>query len=135
MALEESGSVGGESGWLPRYLLVERDGNLLAATAAFLKTDSYGEYIFDWGWARASQQAGLRYYPKLVVAAPFTPATGSRLLIRPDLDPGFYAAVLVGGLRELVAVEPRNTASLIGLAISSIGIIVSTAALKTFWQP
>src|SRR5512139_1917724 len=60
------------SGWTSVYLLVEEAGRLVGAVAAFLKSHSYGEYIFDWGWANAAQRAGIRYYPKLVVAAPHT---------------------------------------------------------------
>lgn len=73
------------SGWTSVYLLAEEDGRLVGAVAAFLKSHSYGEYIFDWGWANAAQRAGLRYYPKLVIAAPHTPATGPRMLLAPDL--------------------------------------------------
>jgi predicted N-acyltransferase len=80
-ALEASGSVGGRSGWTPRYVLVEEAGQLVGAVAAYVKAHSYGEYIFDWAWARAAERAGLPYYPKLVVAAPMTPATGPRLLL------------------------------------------------------
>ncbi|HEY5951378.1 MAG TPA: GNAT family N-acetyltransferase [Kofleriaceae bacterium] len=87
-ALEESGSIGGtgrrRTGWAPAYVLVERAGRLVGAVAAFIKDHSYGEYIFDWGWASAAQRAGLRYYPKLVIAAPATPATGKRILLAPD---------------------------------------------------
>lgn len=81
-SLEVSGSVGPGSGWLPQHLFVREPGSgaLLGALPAYLKTDSYGEYIFDWGWARAAEQAGLPYYPKLTIAVPFTPATGPRLL-------------------------------------------------------
>ncbi|MBX9873398.1 MAG: GNAT family N-acetyltransferase, partial [Beijerinckiaceae bacterium] len=81
-ALEESGCVGGRSGWSPAYLLVE-DGEdrLLAAAPSFLKSHSQGEYVFDHSWAEAYQRAGGRYYPKIQVAAPFTPATGPRLLV------------------------------------------------------
>jgi uncharacterized protein len=86
-ALEESGSIGGtgrrRSGWTPVYLLAERAGELVGAVAAFVKDHSYGEYIFDWGWASAAQRAGIRYYPKLVIAAPATPATGRRILLAP----------------------------------------------------
>jgi len=81
-ALEDSGSIGKRSGWKPVYLL--GDG---AGVAAFVKTHSYGEYIFDWGWANAASRAGLPYYPKLVVAAPVTPATGKRILLAPGADP------------------------------------------------
>src|SRR5215218_9144334 len=73
------------SGWTSVYLLAEADGRLVGAVPAYLKTHSYGEYIFDWGWANAAQRSGLRYYPKLVVAAPHTPATGPRMLLARDL--------------------------------------------------
>ncbi len=82
MALEESRCIGGRSGWSPAYLLVEDGaGRLLAAAPSFLKSHSQGEYVFDHGWADAYERAGGRYYPKLQVAAPFTPATGPRLLV------------------------------------------------------
>ncbi len=85
-ALERSRSIGPASGWSPAYLLCEDDGGgVLGALPVYLKTDSYGEYIFDWEWARAYREHGLRYYPKLTAAVPFTPATGPKLLSRPDL--------------------------------------------------
>jgi predicted N-acyltransferase len=93
-ALEESGSIGKRTGWTPVYLLAEQGGALVGAVAAFVKTHSYGEYIFDWGWASAAQRAGIRYYPKLVVAAPATPATGTRILLaRPEARAPLLAAV------------------------------------------
>ena len=79
-ALEESGSVGGESGWSPAPLLVERDNALIAASPAYLKSHSQGEYVFDHGWADAWERAGGDYYPKLQIAVPFTPVPGPRLL-------------------------------------------------------
>src|ERR671913_2585838 len=88
-ALERSGSIGGASGWSPVYLVCsdEQDGGgVLGALCLYLKTDSYGEYIFDWEWERAYEQYGLSYYPKLVAAVPFTPATGPKLLLCPDVD-------------------------------------------------
>jgi hypothetical protein len=107
-ALEESGSIdsvqrsaslragvagGKRSGWHPVYLLAERDTTLVGAVAAFVKTHSYGEYIFDWGWANASERANIPYYPKLVISAPATPATGRRLLGDPAARPALIAAV------------------------------------------
>ncbi|HEY6690621.1 MAG TPA: GNAT family N-acetyltransferase [Rubrobacter sp.] len=86
LALERSGSIGRRSGWSPAYLLCRDGGSVLGALCLYLKSDSYGEYIFDWEWARAYQQYGLSYYPKLVAAVPFTPATGPKLLVRPDVD-------------------------------------------------
>ena len=85
-ALERSGSIGRRSGWMPVYLVCKEGARVLGALCLYLKTDSYGEYIFDWEWARAYQQYGLSYYPKLVAAVPFTPATGPKLLLRRDTD-------------------------------------------------
>jgi predicted N-acyltransferase len=100
-ALEVTGSIGKRSGWSPVYLLVEQGGALAGAVAAFVKNHSYGEYIFDWGWANAAQRAGLRYYPKLVVAAPHTPATGPRMLLAPGVDAAAVRGVLVDAVRAL----------------------------------
>ncbi len=79
-ALEASGSVGERSGWIPRHLVLKRGEELVGAAAMYAKLHSQGEYIFDHHWADAYQRAGGRYYPKLLIAAPFTPATGPRLL-------------------------------------------------------
>ena len=85
-ALEDSGSANAQSGWMPQHLIIEDPaGGLLAAAPLYLKNHSYGEYVFDWGWADAYERAGGKYYPKLQCSVPFTPATGARLLVRPDL--------------------------------------------------
>ncbi len=83
-ALEASESVGGDTGWQPVTLTVRSraGGDLVAAAAAYLKMHSYGEYVFDWAWADAYRRYGVPYYPKLLVAVPFTPVPGSRLLAR-----------------------------------------------------
>ena len=81
-ALHASGSAVPRSGWSPRFLTIERDGRLEAACPLYLKSHSYGEYVFDWAWANAYENAGLRYYPKLLSAVPFTPVPGPRLLAR-----------------------------------------------------
>ncbi|MDE2370547.1 MAG: N-acetyltransferase [Burkholderiales bacterium] len=81
-ALHESGSAVPETGWAPQFVTIECGGELVAATAQYLKTHSYGEYVFDWAWADAYRRHGLRYYPKLLGAVPFTPVPGSRLLAR-----------------------------------------------------
>ncbi|MGH6797855.1 MAG: GNAT family N-acetyltransferase [Roseiarcus sp.] len=100
-ALEASGSVGGRSGWTPAHVVVEdAPGRVVAAAPCYLKSHSQGEYVFDHAWADAYERAGGRYYPKLLVAAPFTPVTGRRLLIAPDPPQGAREA-LIGGLREL----------------------------------
>jgi predicted N-acyltransferase len=80
-ALEASGCVAPETGWAPRHVLARtRDGRLVGAAPAYLKSHSYGEYVFDHSWADALNRAGGRYYPKLQIAAPFTPVPGPRLL-------------------------------------------------------
>ena len=110
-ALEESGSACGESGWLPQHLLVEdRNGRLVGAAPCYLKNHSYGEYVFDWGWAEAFERAGGTYYPKLQVSVPFTPVTGPRLLVRPDADAPATRRILVAGLLELA--RQRKVSSL-----------------------
>lgn len=106
-ALEESGSIDPASakkrrtGWSGLYVLAEQAGRLVGAVPVYVKDHSYGEYIFDWGWASAAQRAGLRYYPKLVIAAPHTPATGPRMLIAPGADAAAVRQVLAAGVRAL----------------------------------
>jgi hypothetical protein len=85
-ALERSGSAAGARGWLPQHLLLHDPAlGLIGAAPLYLKTHSFGEYVFDWAWADAYERAGGRYYPKLQCAVPFTPVTGPRLLLRADL--------------------------------------------------
>jgi predicted N-acyltransferase len=87
-ALEDSGSVAPDTGWLAQHLIAEDGkGSVLGVVPAYLKSHSQGEYVFDHGWADAYMKAGGRYYPKLQIAVPFTPATGRRILLRPDADP------------------------------------------------
>ena len=86
LALHASGSATPETGWTPRFITLQQSGSLVAACALYLKTHSYGEYVFDHAWARAYAQHGLDYYPKALVAAPFTPVPGPRLLARTAAD-------------------------------------------------
>jgi predicted N-acyltransferase len=82
-ALEATGCVGPDSGWIPAHLVVHdtATGRLVAAVPQYLKTHSWGEFVFDWGWAQSYQRSGLEYYPKQLAAIPFTPVTGPRLLL------------------------------------------------------
>ncbi len=112
-SLEEAGCVGGRTGWSPAHLLVSRPGGaLVAAAPCYLKYHSMGEYVFDGGWADAYERAGGRYYPKLQVSVPFTPANGPRLLVRPDEDGAMLRRVLLSGLE---AVRDQTDASSIHL--------------------
>ena len=102
IALEQSKSVGARTGWTPAHILVEDvAGRLVAAAPAYLKTHSMGEYVFDHSWAQAYEHAGGRYYPKLQIAAPFTPVTGRRLLVAADAPEGAREA-LIAALRGLL---------------------------------
>lgn len=80
-ALEESASVSAATGWQPQHMLIYQNKQLIGILPLYIKSHSYGEYVFDFSWADAYQQHGLNYYPKLVTAIPFTPVTGSRLLL------------------------------------------------------
>ncbi|WP_237481724.1 GNAT family N-acetyltransferase [Lichenibacterium dinghuense] len=100
-ALETSGCVGGRSGWAPAHVAVEENGRLVAAAPTYVKTNSQGEYVFDHSWADAYARAGGRYYPKIQVAVPFTPATGRRFLVSPGQDVEAAHGYLAAGLRAL----------------------------------
>jgi predicted N-acyltransferase len=100
-ALIDTGCASARTGWQPQILLLERDGALAGAMPMFLKSHSYGEYVFDWAWADAYQRHGLEYYPKLLCAVPFTPVTGPRLLAASDADRAKLAAAALEMSREV----------------------------------
>jgi uncharacterized protein len=103
-ALEDAGSVGGRTGWLPQHLTLKTGGEatLAACAPCYLKSHSQGEYVFDRGWAEAYERAGGSYYPKLQIAVPFTPVPGRRLLVRPGPDADANAMLLATAAVELV---------------------------------
>ncbi len=103
-AVEESGSAGNRTGWLPQHAaLRDAAGRLVACAPMYAKSHSYGEYVFDHGWAHAFERAGGEYYPKLQVASPFSPVPGPRLLLHPEggIPPQALAAALVQACTEL----------------------------------
>ena len=104
--LEESGSVGGSSGWTPAPLLLSDETSLSGALPAYIKQHSQGEYVFDHAWADAWHRAGGSYYPKLQIAVPFTPATGPRIL---TCDPG-VAPVLLRAAEQVCAQNGLSSA-------------------------
>jgi predicted N-acyltransferase len=114
-ALEASGCVGDGTTWQPCHLIARDDRGLAGALPLFIKYDSHGEFVFDWGWADAFERAGRNYYPKLVAAIPFTPATGQRLLLRDAGETGVAAALLEAA---------RNTA--LELGASSLHVLFPT---------
>jgi len=100
-ALIDTGCASARSGWQPQIVLLEKDQQLTGAMPLFIKSHSYGEYVFDWAWADAYQRHGLEYYPKLLCAVPFTPVTGPRLLAASDADRGKLAAAALAMAKEV----------------------------------
>jgi hypothetical protein len=94
LALEETGCVGAGTTWQPCHLVARDEHGLAGAIPLYIKYDSHGEFVFDWSWADAYERAGRRYYPKLVAAIPFTPATGQRLLLRAGANAAIVTTLL-----------------------------------------
>jgi predicted N-acyltransferase len=115
-ALETTGCVGGDTGWYPAPLTLHDERGLAAAAPAFVKAHSYGEFVFDFSWAQAYARHGLAYYPKLILGVPFTPVSGARLLVRPDLDAAAMRAKMIEVLRDFA--ETRNLSSIHALFVS-----------------
>lgn len=109
-ALETSGSVGEATGWMPCYLTASSGDKLQGASYLYKKENSYGEYIFDWAWAEAYQRYQVPYFPKLLSAVPFTPATGPKFLFAPGADRGVVASAMIS--RALRQMESENQSSL-----------------------
>ncbi len=99
--LEETGCVGGDSGWTPAHLSLWRGAELVAAAPTYIKEHSEGEFVFDWSWADLARRLGVRYYPKVVLAVPFTPATGDRVLVAPGEDRAEATRLIAGAARAL----------------------------------
>lgn len=104
-ALEESGSVTSERGWRPAHLALWQGARLVAAAPAYVKSDSHGEFVFDWSWASAAERLGFHYYPKLVLAVPLTPATGPRFLVAQGEDREARIRQLAQGALEFARSE------------------------------
>ncbi len=112
-ALEESGCAASDSDWVPRHLTLWRDGRLVAAAPAYIRGGSDGDFSRDWDWASASHRAGLRYYPKLSITVPFTPATGRRLLVAPGEDRRTCVEALIGAAMDLCREERLGSLQLL----------------------
>ena len=107
-SLEESGSATARTGWTPQHLsLGDGAGGIAGVVPLYAKAHSYGEYVFDYGWADAYERAGGRYYPKLLAAVPFTPVPGPRVLVRPGADPEAGGQLIAG----MIALARRRRVS------------------------
>ena len=141
-ALEDGGATGGDSGWDPMHLLLrDGDGRLTAAMPHYLKHHSYGEYIFDHSWANAFMRAGGEYYPKMLSAVPFTPATGPRFLIG-DVDAARAAelrAALAAGMTQYLERFGLSSAHINFLPEADIGALgdagwMLRSSIQFHWQ-
>ncbi|MBL9046269.1 MAG: N-acetyltransferase [Tabrizicola sp.] len=134
-ALEGSGSTGGHSGWQAHPLVLEEAGRILAATPLFVKTNSQGEYIFDHGWADAYERAGGRYYPKLQIAVPFTPATGRRFLGPPKYRETLWrAAIAVTAQNRLSSLHATFCTVEEALALAGVDGTLHRVTQQFHWE-
>jgi predicted N-acyltransferase len=120
--LETAGCVGPGTGWQTRHVVVREDDKLVAAMPLYRKDDSYGEFIFDWGWADAAHRAGLPYYPKMVAAAPFSPVAGPRMLSG-AAPVERYGVALIEGARKAAEAEPATGIHLLFVSEAEEGLL------------
>jgi predicted N-acyltransferase len=137
-ALEDSRSVGTGTGWDPRYMVAEADGQIIAVAPVYGKGHSQGEYIFDHNWAHALESAGGRYYPKLQIAVPFTPATGRRFLTKPGFEVVGMTALVQGAVQlasdnELSSVHITFCTEAEAIAGEEIGLL-RRSTQQFHWQ-
>ena len=127
-ALERNRCVGDHDGWRPHHLLVYQGDVLVGASPMYLKSHSYGEFVFDWGWADAYERNGMRYYPKLLCAVPFTPVPGPRMLVAPGADRDIVVRALVSATVQITEqadlssahwlfTDPRDSDAMDGLPL------------------
>jgi len=111
-SLECTGCLGQHNGWYPRYFLLwegDKNKQLVGAMPAYLKTNSYGEFVFDWAWAESYERNNMAYYPKLVCSIPFTPCTGQRILVHPTLDRNETMVMLANAARQFCVSEKYSS--------------------------
>ena len=112
-SLEETGCVGGNTGWQVAHLVLRQGKQLVGAMPLYLKQHSYGEFVFDWSWAQAYEQQGMNYYPKILCAVPFTPVQGSRILSAPQCNVLEIQKALLGGLKSLMTDNDLSSAHIL----------------------
>jgi predicted N-acyltransferase len=108
-SLEEAGCLGPQSGWEARPLVAREDGEVVAACPLYLKSNSEGEFVFDWSWADAAYRAGIDYYPKLLVGVPFSPVGGARFLVAPGRDTALWIERMGHALREICSANELSS--------------------------
>ena len=111
--LEETGCVGGNTGWQVAHLGLYKQKELIGAMPLYLKQHSYGEFVFDWSWAQAYEQQGMQYYPKALCAIPFSPVQGARILCHAKEDLSQVQTQLIAGLMTLVLENNLSSAHIL----------------------
>ncbi|MCU0734891.1 MAG: GNAT family N-acetyltransferase [Methylotetracoccus sp.] len=138
LALEQQGCLGRRVGWFPSHLVVEDgSGRLIGAMPMYLKANSFGEFVFDWSWAEAHERVGLPYYPKAVVAAPFTPASGPRLLVDPRVDRQTLAPLMIdAAIRSAGALNLSSVHWLFGsdVELASAPSLLARKGCQFHWE-
>lgn len=114
-ALERAGCVTPSRGWLPFHMTLWEDERLVAAAPAYVKGNSEGEFVFDWGWADFAHKLRVRYYPKLLMAVPFTPATGPRVLVADEAERERMVFALAEGMRHVIDAQSLSSAHVLFL--------------------
>ena len=109
LALEQSGCVSEQTGWQPRHLMLMDGDKPVAVMPLYAKNHSYGEFVFDWGWAEAYTRHGLNYYPKLITAIPFSPIAGPRVGVSPGVEPGEVFAALLSAIHQLAEMQKYSS--------------------------
>ncbi|MFK7890819.1 MAG: GNAT family N-acetyltransferase [Granulosicoccus sp.] len=128
--LDDTDCLRERTGWYPRYFLLwagEKDpDSLLAAVPCYIKTNSYGEFVFDWSWADAYQRHNMEYYPKLVSSIPFTPATGRRILVRADQPFAETVKLMLSAVSQYTNAEELSSAHFLFVTEEESDILSST---------
>lgn len=143
LAMEQSGCVSAETGWQPRHLVLMDGEEALAVLPLYAKQNSYGEFVFDWGWAEAYQRHGLDYYPKLLTAIPFSPVAGPRVGIAASADPDMAFKALLNAIHQLASAEGYSSWHLLFpglrlqealLAMKDDGAFLHREAVQFHWS-
>ena len=138
-SLEQAGCVNEKTGWLPHHIVVEKGGSLIAACPMYLKLHSMGEFVFDYEWAEAAHQAGIQYYPKMLVGIPFTPVTGHRFLTAAGEDRG-QSICFMGQALAKIAADNKISSAHVNFcladereALEQVGFL-SRTGIQFHWQ-
>jgi predicted N-acyltransferase len=131
-ALESTGCASPATGWIPQHLIIEEGNAIVGALPLYEKSHSWGEFVFDWSWARAYEQARLPYYPKLVSMVPFSPVPSARLLVHPKADPAAIKAQLIAALRERAEAKRQSSIHVLFTQDADLELLAQSGFLRRY---